>query len=124
MGRLAITFLTLMFSVTPILAGEPDYRTLIKLKPETNYACQMGHLHIRGKAENTADVTLTRILIEGRVYGEEGTLLSTAPGRLDRVEISPHEAALFDIEFVDVTGPRLEEVKRLELKVLRAEPKQ
>lgn len=67
MRAFAIAPLLVVVLLAPVGAGEPDYRALIRLKPEDRYVCQAGHFHLTGTAENTGDVTLTRITIEGRV---------------------------------------------------------
>ena len=42
------------------------------------YVCAGGHLHIRGKVQNLADVSLGRIKVAGKAFNADGKLLGTA----------------------------------------------
>lgn len=87
------------------------------------YVCAGGHLHVKGVVQNLADVTLSSVTIEGRAYDAQGNLLGTAsPAKKSRplVALTPGEKREFDLEFLTVTGPRIEQAKRQDIVVTEA----
>ena len=84
------------------------------------YVCAAGHLHIMGTVQNVADVALGRIKVAGKAFDSEGKLLGAATVSTTQPRLKPGEKAGFDLEFVHVTGERIERVKKHEIKVVDA----
>ena len=84
------------------------------------YACAAGHLHVKGVVQNLADVTLASVTLEGRAYDAAGNLLGTAaPAKKARplVALKPGEKREFDLEFLTITGPKIEQATRQDIVV-------
>lgn len=84
------------------------------------YVCAGGHLHVKGVVQNMADVTLSSVTLEGRAYDAQGKLLGTAsPAKKSPrlAPLKPGEKREFDLEFLTVTGPRIEQAKRQDIVV-------
>ena len=88
------------------------------------YVCAGGHLHIRGKVQNLADVSLGRIKVAGKAFNADGKLLGTAASSTKEPLLGPGEKARVDLEFLTVTGPLIRQAKRTEVTVIEARPKQ
>jgi len=89
------------------------------------YVCAGSHLHVKGTVQNLSNVTLASVTIEGRAYDGAGTLLGTArPARKSPplVALKPGEKREFDLEFLAVTGPKIQEAKRQEIVVIEVTP--
>ncbi len=84
------------------------------------YVCAGGHLHIRGTVQNLADVALGRIKVAGKAFDSSGKLLGTATVSTGKSTLKPGEKAPFDLEFVAVTGPQIQQVKKREITVVDA----
>jgi hypothetical protein len=84
------------------------------------YVCAAGHLHLKGTVQNLADVALGRIKVAGQALGAGGKVLGTATARTATPTLKPGEKAGFDLEFPTVTGSRLQEVTRREIRVIDA----
>jgi len=87
------------------------------------YVCAGGHLHVKGVVQNLADVTLASVKLEGRAYDAQGNLLGTAgPAKkaLPLVSLKPGEKREFDLEFLTVTGPKIEQAKKQDIVVIEA----
>ncbi len=84
------------------------------------YVCPLGHLHVKGTAENLAGVALGPIKVAGRAFGADGALLGTATASTRPATLRSGEKGEIDLEFPTVTGPRLREVKRHEVTVIEA----
>ena len=87
------------------------------------YVCAAGHLHIKGTAENLAGVPLGRIKVAGKAFGADGKLLGTATFTTKPVTLRPDEKAEINMEFLTITGPTVELVKKHQMTVIDA-PKQ
>ncbi len=75
--------------------------------------------------QNLTNVTLASVTIEGRAYDSAGTLLGTArPSKKSPplVSLKPGEKREVDLEFLTVTGPRIQEAKRQEIVVIAVTP--
>lgn len=88
------------------------------------YVCAAGHLHIRGTVHNTSLVTLGRIKVAGKAFGAEGRLLGEATASTKQVSLAPGDKARIDLEFLTVSGPLVQQVKKHEIKVIEAPTKQ
>ena len=89
------------------------------------YVCAGGHLHVKGTVQNLTNVTLASVTIEGKAYDSAGTLLGTArPAKKSPplVSLKPGEKREFDLEFLTVTGPKVQEAKRQEIVVIQVTP--
>jgi len=84
------------------------------------YVCAAGHLHIRGTVRNLADVPLGPIKVAGKALDSAGKILGTATASTEQRTLAPGAKTGFDLEFVTVTGPRVQLVKKHEIKVVDA----
>lgn len=84
------------------------------------YICAGGHLHIRGTVHNMSDARVGRVKVMGQVFGADGKLLGTATVSTKQASLAPGDKAEIDLEFLTVTGPLIEKVKRHELAVVEA----
>jgi hypothetical protein len=84
------------------------------------YICAKNHLHIKGTVHNLADVTLGKIKVSGKAFAADGKLLGTATFSTKEASLAPGGKAEVNLEFLTVTGPVIEKVKRHELAVLEA----
>lgn len=119
--RIACFIAWLAILAFPLASASQDYKAMVKLSPKPKYVCAAKHYHLPGMAENTGDITLTKVRIEGKVYDKDGTLLGTATDEL--WEIGPNQAAAFDLEFVQVKGKDIARVADSRVEVVHAEPK-
>lgn len=88
------------------------------------YICAKNHLHIRGTVQNLADVTLGKIKVSGKAFASDGKLLGTATFSTKEVTLGPGEKAEINVEFLTVTGPLIEKVRKHELAVVEAPARQ
>ena len=86
------------------------------------YVCAANHLHIKGTVQNQASVTVGRIKVAGKAFGADGKLLGTATTSTKQSTLAPGKKAEFNLEFLTVTGPLIEQVKKHELVVVEAPP--
>lgn len=84
------------------------------------YVCAAGHLHIRGTVQNLAEVTLGSVKVAGKVFDAQGKVLGTATASTEQPRLAPRAKTEFDLEFPSVTGSRIQQVKRHELRVVDA----
>jgi len=84
------------------------------------YICAKNHLHIKGTVQNMAGVTVGKIKVSGKAFAADGKLLGTATSSTKEISLAPGEKAEVNVEFLTVTGPMIEKVKRHELAVLEA----
>ena len=84
------------------------------------YVCAANHLHIKGTVQNMAGVSVGRIKLAGKAFGADGKLLGTATTSTKQVALAPGDKAEFNMEFLTVTGPLIERVKKHELDVVEA----
>lgn len=123
-----IAGLIVLDTVTPALAANLAEKVKVDLEsPERHpgmepgmYVCAAGHLHIRGTAQNLADVALGPIKVAGKALDASGKVLGTATASTEARRLDPGAKAGFDLEFVTVTGPRIQQVKKHEVKVVDA----
>jgi hypothetical protein len=88
------------------------------------YVCAGGHLHIKGTVQNLADVALGPVKVAGNAYDAKGKLLGSATASAKPAVLKPNEKAEINLEFLSVTGPLIEQVKRHEVTVVEAPAKQ
>lgn len=84
------------------------------------YVCASGHLHIKGTVQNLADVPLRQVKVVGRAFDADGKLLGTATTTTKAEKVAPGHKAEINLEFLTVTGPALQQVKRHEVVVVEA----
>ncbi|MGH7409275.1 MAG: FxLYD domain-containing protein [Candidatus Methylomirabilales bacterium] len=87
------------------------------------YVCAGNHLHIKGTVQNLAPVALGQIKVAGKAFGPDGKLLGTATSSTKQPTLAPNEKAEINLEFLTVTGPLIQQVKRHELAVVEAPSK-
>ena len=88
------------------------------------YVCASNHLHIKGTVQNLAEVALGRIKVGGKAFGADDKLLGTATFTTKPEILKPGEKAEINVEFLTVTGPMIQQVKRHEVAVVEAPPQQ
>jgi hypothetical protein len=84
------------------------------------YVCAGGHLHIKGTVQNLADVPLRQVKVTGRAFDGAGKLLGTATTTTKTGKLAPGQKAEINLEFLTVTGPAIDQVKRHDLSVAEA----
>ena len=84
------------------------------------YVCASGHLHIKGTVQNLAGVPLRQVKVAGRAFNSEGKLLGTATAATKVPTLAPGDKAEVNLEFLTVTGPAIQQVKRHEVTVVEA----
>jgi len=87
------------------------------------YVCASGHLHIKGSVQNIAGVPLGQVKVAGMAFGPDGKLLGTATFSTKQPTLGPNETAEINLEFLTVTGPMIQQVKRHEVTVVEAPAK-
>ena len=87
------------------------------------YVCALGHLHIKGTVQNQSDVPLGLVKVAGKAFGADGKLLGTATSSTKEATLGPGGKAEINLEFLTVTGPMIQEVKKHEVVVVEALPK-
>ena len=87
------------------------------------YVCASNHLHIKGTVQNLAGVPLGHIKVAGKAFGPDGKLLGTATFSTKQATLAPGEKAEINVEFLTVTGPLIQQVKKHEVAVVEAPPK-
>ena len=85
------------------------------------YECMGGHLHVTGTLQNANDVPVKMVKLEGKVFDESGAVLGAATD-VNKKELKPGATTAFDIEFVKVTGDKIQKVKKSEIKAVDAQP--
>ena len=87
------------------------------------YVCALGHLHIKGTVQNLSDVPLGPIKVAGKAFDADGKLLGAASSTIKQAVLAPSQKTEFNLEFLTVTGPKLNEVKKHEVAVVEASAK-
>jgi hypothetical protein len=126
-----VTAIAILGGLTPALAA--DMKDKVKVEVESvglhpgmdpgMYVCALGHLHIKGTVQNLSDVPLGRIKVAGKAFDADGKLLGTAISTTKQAVLAPSQKTEFNLEFLSVTGPKLNEVKKHEEAVVEAPAK-
>jgi hypothetical protein len=116
-SAIVISFLLLLGSVY----SKENYSSQVEAKVKPTYQCSAGHLHIPGIVENKSNLTLEKIMVEGRAYDEKGNLISSTSSLVDSDTVAPGKTAPFDLEFTDIVGSANAKVKSYDVKVIEAE---
>ncbi len=98
-----------------------DYSSQVEAKVKPTYQCSAGHLHIPGVVENKSNLTLGKIVVEGRAYDAKGNLISSTSSMVDGDIVAPGKTAPFNLEFTDIVGSANAKVKSYHVKVIEAE---
>jgi len=77
-------------------------------------------LHIRATVQNRSSAPIGKVTVAGRVFDAEGTLLGEANGTTQLPRLLPYETTEVNLEFLKVTGPKIEQVKRHEETIVEA----
>jgi hypothetical protein len=88
------------------------------------YVCASGHLHIKGTVQNLTEAPLGRITVSGRAFDSDDNLLGTATSLTKRRLLQPGEKTEINLEFLTVTGEKIEAAKRHEISVVDVAPPQ
>ena len=128
--KLAVV-IAIFAGVSPALAA--DMREQVKVEVESvglhpgmdpgMYVCALGHLHIKGTVQNLSNVPLGQIKVAGKAFDADGKLLGTAASTTKQAVLAPSQKTEFNLEFLDVTGPKINEVKKHEATVVEAAAK-
>lgn len=86
------------------------------------YICAANHLHIKGTVQNLAGVSVGRVKVAGKAFGSDGKLLGTATASTKQPILAPGDKAEFNLEFLTLNGPLIEQVRKHELVVVEAAP--
>ncbi len=70
-----------------------------------------------------ADVPLGQIKVVGKVFNADGKLLGTATASTKAPILRPSDKAEFNLEFLTVTGPKIQQIKKHELAVVEVSQK-
>jgi len=84
------------------------------------YVCAGDHLHIKATVQNLADVPLRQVKVTGRAFDGAGKLLGTATTTTKTDKLAPGQKSEINLEFLTVTGPAIDQVKRHEVSVAEA----
>lgn len=98
-----------------------DYSSQVEAKVKPTYQCSAGHLHIPGVVENKSNLTLGKIVVEGRAYDAKGNLISSTFSSVDGDIVAPGKTAPFNLEFTDIVGSANAKVRSYHVKVIEAE---
>jgi hypothetical protein len=128
LGTFAIAAAVGTMIVTPVAAR--DLKDKVKVEIESvglhpgmdpgMYVCASGHLHIKGTVTNLADVPLRRVKVTGRAFDGAGKLLGTATTTTKADKLAPGQKGEINLEFLTVTGPAIDQVKRHDVSVAEA----
>jgi hypothetical protein len=84
------------------------------------YVCASNHLHIKGTVQNLSKVAIGRVKVAGQAFGADGKVLGTATFSTKQGTLRPGEKAEVNLEFLTVTGPMIQQVKKHKLEVVEA----
>jgi hypothetical protein len=125
-----LLIVALMASVTASPSPANDLKDKVKVEIESvglhpgmdpgMYVCASGHLHIKGTVQNLASVSLRQVKVAGRAFDSEGKLLGTATAATKVTTLAPGDKAEINLEFLTVTGPAIQQVKRHQVTVVEA----
>jgi hypothetical protein len=133
MTRAARLTLAVVIAMSAAAWAASDLKDRVKVEVESvglhpgmdpgMYVCALGHLHIKGSVQNLAGVPLGHVKVAGKAFDAQGQLLGTATSSTKPATLGPGEKAEINLEFLDVTGPLIERVKRHEVAVVEAPTK-
>jgi hypothetical protein len=128
---LSAAFLVLFGSTSGSATEATQYKDTVKLQvlsvglqpgmPPGFFICAEGHLHIRASVQNTGSVPLDGIRVTGKVFDASGELLGTATAVAKPGKIKPNGTSEVNLEFLTVTGPKIDQVKNHQETVVEAQ---
>jgi hypothetical protein len=128
LGAFVVAALIAATMVSPLAAK--DVKDKVKVEIESiglhpgmdpgMYVCASGHLHIKGTVENLSNVPLRQVKVAGRAFDGSGKLLGTATTTTKTEKLAPGHKAEINLEFLTVTGPAIQQVKRHDVIVVEA----
>jgi hypothetical protein len=128
LGTVLVAALVTTMMISPVAAK--DLKDKVKVEIESvglhpgmdpgMYVCAGGHLHIRGTVQNLTNAPLGQVKVAGRAFDADGKLLGTATTSTKVAKVAPGEKAEINLEFLTVTGPAIQQVKRHEVTVVEA----
>ncbi|MBI2753078.1 MAG: hypothetical protein HYX46_06140 [Betaproteobacteria bacterium] len=85
------------------------------------YVCASGHFHIKGTVQNlTSGALVGPIKVSGEAFDADGKRLGSATASTKRPFLGPNEKAEINLEFLTITGPTIQQVKKYDLGVVEA----
>lgn len=127
-GTVLVAALVTTMMISP--AAAKDLKDKVKVEIESvglhpgmdpgMYVCAGGHLHIKGTVQNLTKAPLGQVKVAGRAFDADGKLLGTATTSTKVAKVAPGEKAEINLEFLTVTGPAIQQVKRHEVTVVEA----
>ena len=90
------------------VAGAGDLKDEVKVEVQGTYVCAGGHLHVKGTVQNLAAVPVGQVKVSGKALDAQGKVLGTATAATKQPVL----------EFLNITGPLLDQVKSQELAVV------
>lgn len=84
------------------------------------YVCAAGHFHIKGTVQNLTGVLMGPVKVSGEAFDSDGKLLGSATAFTKRAVLGPNEKAEINLEFLSITGPTIQQVKKYNLGVVEA----
>jgi hypothetical protein len=129
-GIRAVLVATLVIAVSVGAVAAKDLKDKVKVEIESvglhpgmdpgMYVCASGHLHIKGTVQNLADTPLGQVKVGARAFDGDGKLLGVATTTTKGDKVAPREKVEINLEFLTVTGPAIQRVKRHEVTVVEA----
>ena len=126
-----VAAIAILGGLSPVLAA--DMKDKVKVEVESVglhpgidpglYVCALGHLHIKGTVQNLSDVPLGPIKVAGKAFDADGKLLGATSSTTKQAVLAPSQKTEFNLEFLGVTGPMVNEVKKHEESVVEAPAK-
>jgi hypothetical protein len=126
-----VAAIAILAGLSPALVA--DMKDKVKVEVESvglhpgmdpgTYVCALGHLHIKGTVQNLSDIPLGPVKVAGKAFDADGKLLGAATSTTKQAVLAPSQKAEFNLEFLSVTGPRINEVKKHEETVVEAPAK-
>ena len=129
-STLVSLFVALLISGGSVVSLAAQMKEKVKVEVDTvglhpgmdpgMYICASNHLHIKGTVENLSQRTLGRIKVSGKAFDAGGKLVRSAVSSTKEANLAPGKKAEINVEFLTVTGPLIEKVKKHELTVTDA----
>ena len=88
--------------------------------PKGFFICGEGHLHIRATVQNRSSAPIGKVQVAGKVFDAAGALLGEAQASTLLPRLLPYETTEVNLEFLKVTGPKIQLVKRHETTIVEA----
>jgi hypothetical protein len=128
-----VSIVTLMVAAGMLTVGAAELKKEVRVEIQSaglhadmapgTYVCAEGHLHIKGTVQNLTEVPVGPVKVAGKVFDADGKILGTATASTRRAVLNPNDTADVDLEFLQVAGPLIKQVKNQSLEVVAVAPK-